>query len=816
MEKKEEDPLAKVFDFVVLGTGLQECLFAAAAARAGASVLHLDGFDYYGGETASFTLNQLPEIASQHAFKKAKEEGSDIDAAGGPDLDQQWPLRFHGEIPKIPDEMRSAARRITVDLLPGLTLCRGHLIDALVDSGVASYLEFVLHHASYCVYPSSSPSSSSAPSSNSSSWQVHRLPCSKSDVFEDGSLGLGQKRSLMKFLQFSQDLLASGELEGTEGGKKKGAKIAASGDELLDADGDSFGCTFPAEGDEADADDEEEADATAAAGAGAGAGSGAAAGGEEALRNLNERVLGMGRSLLRPQNKKTALTSLPFDDFRSKPFSQFLASSAVGMPGHLQTVMMHSVALIRGPGSGQGGSAVVDSFSGMCRLTRYLNAMGRYGGSDSGSNGGGSSSTAFVLPRFGHGELPQAFSRACAVFGGTYMLRTKLRTITDTNSDGDGADGASGPGYFELETEGDESIGEKSLKLKGKQVVSTTAYLPRKTYRSLKPSRFTLGAAVAVVSPPLAPEDFCRVTTEEGKESASSSSGSENAAGDNDNRRHLFTFVIPPHTPLLDNPRTVYVLQQGYGNASTPDNSHAVLNAWTEVGTEVGTGEEGCSGEAARERAVAVVEKLLSLLFSSEPTAAGRVLYRQLFSYQGKQASSSLSPFWHVLSGRSLDAARLTSEFDALEAKRVFYTAFARGGNHARKAGEDTKEEEIAQGRLPACLKKHYLDKGKLPRFFGEAVKPEEEEAKEKEEREKEKEKEKVAADAPAKQEEEEVSTTTTAASSDTSEKVAEGGKKTTDEEGKDKGNDKEEEKGQDLDVDDALALLKGGGSDDW
>jgi RAB protein geranylgeranyltransferase component A len=193
-----EDPLAQTFDLLVLGTGLQECLLAAAAARAGQRVLHLDSFDYYGGESAAFPLHLLPDVAKQHAAHSSPTGDKRLDALGavmncsgptagrsvpwlgtteaapaidasnacvasdagsgdclpGPDLSRQWPIRYHG-VAGVPEHLRSAARRVTVDLLPNLTLCRGGTIDALVDSGVANYMEFVVLQACYCVHTSS-------------------------------------------------------------------------------------------------------------------------------------------------------------------------------------------------------------------------------------------------------------------------------------------------------------------------------------------------------------------------------------------------------------------------------------------------------------------------------------------------------------------------------------------------------------------------------------------------------------------------------------------------------------------------------------
>ena len=51
--------LPESFDVIVVGTGLVESVLAAAAARQGHSVLHLDTAKYYGADWAAFTWEGL-------------------------------------------------------------------------------------------------------------------------------------------------------------------------------------------------------------------------------------------------------------------------------------------------------------------------------------------------------------------------------------------------------------------------------------------------------------------------------------------------------------------------------------------------------------------------------------------------------------------------------------------------------------------------------------------------------------------------------------------------------------------------------------
>ena len=48
----------------------------------------------------------------------------------------------------------------------------------------------------------------------------------------------------------------------------------------------------------------------------------------------------------------------------------------------------------------------------------YYESIGRYGDSP------------FLYPIYGLGGLPEAFSRLCAIHGGTYMLNTKVDEVT--------------------------------------------------------------------------------------------------------------------------------------------------------------------------------------------------------------------------------------------------------------------------------------------------------------------------------------------------------------------------------------------------
>ena len=74
-------------------------------------------------------------------------------------------------------------------------------------------------------------------------------------------------------------------------------------------------------------------------------------------------------------------------------------------------------------------------------------------------------SSPYVYPEYGSGELPQAFSRLSAVYGGTYMLDTPVRSVNVTN------------GQFESITFGKE----REHTARAKFIVGDPSYFPDRT-----------------------------------------------------------------------------------------------------------------------------------------------------------------------------------------------------------------------------------------------------------------------------------------------------------------------------------------------
>jgi len=141
------------------------------------------------------------------------------------------------------------------------------------------------------------------------------------------------------------------------------------------------------------------------------------------LTTLNERLLGQGSALHRPQNKRASAVDVDITGFENKPLCDFLTH--FGLSDRLQGLIQHSLCFDSAPRYDISpltqsvpnqiqSRPPLSTPEGLDALYRHLLSMGRYG------------DTGLLTPLYGVGEVPQAFCRACAVWGGIYMLRTDI------------------------------------------------------------------------------------------------------------------------------------------------------------------------------------------------------------------------------------------------------------------------------------------------------------------------------------------------------------------------------------------------------
>ena len=140
---------------------------------------------------------------------------------------------------------------------------------------------------------------------------------------------------------------------------------------------------------------------------------------EDQVKSLNERHLNQGRSLARPQNK--AVITQEFETLQNCladdtwTFQTFLEKK--------QKLSSPLLDIVRYALAWETESTSISLRDGMNTLQQHLQALGRYG------------TTAFLVPMYGSGELSQAFCRSAAVFGATYLLRRAPIGITVTASE---------------------------------------------------------------------------------------------------------------------------------------------------------------------------------------------------------------------------------------------------------------------------------------------------------------------------------------------------------------------------------------------
>ncbi|XP_078067793.1 rab proteins geranylgeranyltransferase component A 1 [Mustelus asterias] len=93
-------------------------------------------------------------------------------------------------------------------------------------------------------------------------------------------------------------------------------------------------------------------------------------------------------------------------DFKDGGFSDYLKTKK--LTANLQHFILHSIAMV---------SETAPTTEGLKATQHFLQSLGRYG------------NTPFLFPLYGVGEIPQCFCRMSAVFGGTYCLRHSVQCL---------------------------------------------------------------------------------------------------------------------------------------------------------------------------------------------------------------------------------------------------------------------------------------------------------------------------------------------------------------------------------------------------
>lgn len=164
----------------------------SALAKAGYKVIHVDPNDYYGGDHATLTVDEI--ISWANLRSSSENEGGTNEYLAG-QRNRFISVSYRGSPPP-------AYRQYSLSLLPSIIPSVGPLISTLINSGVSRYGGFKLLEK-VALYRSPG--------------RVHNVPNTKEDVFNNRRISLIDKRRLMRFFVFaSSDFEDKPELHGRE------------------------------------------------------------------------------------------------------------------------------------------------------------------------------------------------------------------------------------------------------------------------------------------------------------------------------------------------------------------------------------------------------------------------------------------------------------------------------------------------------------------------------------------------------------------------------------------------------------------------
>jgi len=334
---------------------------------------------------------------------------------------------------------------------------------------------------------------------------------------------------------------------------------------------------------------------------------------EDVLRK-NDRTLGSGRSLTRPQNKR--VESYDYEGHREKPFSEFLKNCNV--PDGLASTIMYAIGLL--PSNCESYNSAVTTEVGMAAIQSHLAALGRFG------------NTAFLTPLWGAGEMPQAFCRLAAVNGGIYLLR-KTPVVMNVALGGQGgtSEMVMMEGEYQTSAEADADASFHSLvlrdgsRIKGENLVMGEDYIPSEF---LAPESGDAGPGVArcalVTKTPLA-SDGC------GKAMV----------------------VVPPFTNGIGNQRTIYVLQLDDESNVAPKDYYVV-----HLTTEVARGET--KGQAAD--AVESLKRVVASFYTDDESVLWSSYFTRSSARLRRKGAEVPRGVFFVTEDYSAEAAPTTGE----------------------------------------------------------------------------------------------------------------------------------------------------------
>ena len=365
------------FDVVICGTGLTESMVAACLSRVGKKILHVDRNDYYGGPWATFTFESL--------IKWIKKYEPKTDAASEADI----PVRLENEVPKSDVCIRNVVIRsyIPEKNKKDVEILNGHIHEHKkndVDDADGGGGEI------------SQPLNQNNPHDDESQEPETDLNDKDGDEFKPAQVPLtmvSQARIRQNFDDISLDdflvLSRKFNLDIT-------TKFLFSAGPLVNAiikANISHYAEFKVVNRILTWKDDQIVEVPCNRSDVFGSGF---------LAMIEKRVL----MKFLTSCVEMSETDDEMKAFQGKPFKEFLESRKLSE--NLQKFVIYSIALVKPD---------TPTELALKETSKFLRSLGRYGKSP------------FIWPLYGTGELPQAFCRMSAVFGGTYCLNINIESM---------------------------------------------------------------------------------------------------------------------------------------------------------------------------------------------------------------------------------------------------------------------------------------------------------------------------------------------------------------------------------------------------
>lgn len=422
------------FDLIVLGTGLPQCIVAAAAASNGHSVLHLDTCDFYGLNWASLPLQDFSDwcysggqLPFPSSASRADHRSSSIMETTNPqtgDLTVDASAQNEATEPidsSLQDETESLCMETQDMALQGRVEGSAQILTAGEDSSPMRVEKSL--HTFDAKDTSSSSNDLSLPESAIKSQEL-ASDYNNNHIGSDFSLStmeeLGlepvvveQSTSMYWNFDFMQTPTESLGLSRNFYIDLAGPKLAYCGEPLVDLlircgasnylEFKSLEASFMWSTNGLSPVPSSRADVFK----------------DRTLSNAEKRHLMRFFNLVVDHTSSNSDTSQISEEELQSPFVDFLQERQV--PSSVQAMILYAIALIdcKQDLTKNSGSSMISTREGVESLALYLTSVGRFP----------NSTGAFLYPLYGQGELPQAFSRCAAVKGALYALKMPVRSL---------------------------------------------------------------------------------------------------------------------------------------------------------------------------------------------------------------------------------------------------------------------------------------------------------------------------------------------------------------------------------------------------